>query len=584
MDPRRGAPPLFCCPLPAYPGAASRYRGTVDSTSMSSEQPRAHAHVEGVGAQFTAADGRTESLTGADADHLRELIVGRLRAVAAATGRTQSLRTSGDRGEHYLVVEPSGEVSVDGDDHTMTRAEVRQQAWWTHDREPVAEPDLEVEPEAAPEPAPDVAPEPGEAAPDAAAEPEVGADPADEPAGEPADEPAAAELPVADEIGRPYGDPEDDDDPFDETVPSSYQPLASAPRFFYPSDPVLDPAPVATATAVDPAGPTPAVIHPEDAVTAGAPSVPGAPRNATTRPSFIDPAPEHPALITGWRAVLHRLGVPVGPSPAERERAEREKEVSRQWAGCRTIAVANGKGGVGKTMSTAVLSAVFARHGGGNVLAWDNNDTRGTLGWRTEQGDYDTTIRDLLPEAERLLEATASVSDIARYVHHQSIDRYDVLRSNPELLAADQRITTADFDLLMQVAARYYRMVIFDSGNDESADRWLRMIDSAHQLVVPTLSAPESAESAALLLDALRRRDAHSRRLADEAVVIVSQSEKSSAAAVQEIADGFEGHVRAVAVIPFDDALKAGRIRYDSLQPRTRDAWLRAAAAVAAGL
>jgi hypothetical protein len=30
-----------------------------------------------------------------------------------------------------------------------------------------------------------------------------------------------------------------------------------------------------------------------------------------------------------------------------------------------------------------------------------------------------------------------------------------------------------------------------------------------------------------------------------------------------------------------DDALKAGRIRYDALQPKTRDAWMQAAAAVA---
>ena len=56
-------------------------------------------------------------------------------------------------------------------------------------------------------------------------------------------------------------------------------------------------------------------------------------------------------------------------------------------------------------MTTAMLAAVYARHGGGNVLAWDNNDTRGTLGWRTEQGFYDTTIRDLLPAAPHLLAA-----------------------------------------------------------------------------------------------------------------------------------------------------------------------------------
>ncbi|MET0295943.1 MAG: AAA family ATPase, partial [Microbacterium sp.] len=302
------------------------------------------------------------------------------------------------------------------------------------------------------------------------------------------------------------------------------------------------------------------------------------------RPSFITPAVGQPKPIAGWRGFLARIGLPVGPSRAQLERASWEQDVSLQWAGCRTIAVANGKGGVGKTMTTAMLAAVFARHGGGNVLAWDNNDTRGTLGWRTEQGLYDTTLRDLLPEATRLLEPTSSVSEIARFVHHQATDRYDVLRSNPELLAMDQRITTADFDLLMQVAARYYRLVIFDSGNDESADRWLRMIDSSYQLVVPTLAAPESAESAALLLDALRRRDEHSKRLADEATVIVSQSERSSLAAVSAIAEKFAGHVRAVEIIPFDHGLKSGPLRFDGLQSATRDAWVRAAAAVARGL
>ena len=79
----------------------------------------------------------------------------------------------------------------------------------------------------------------------------------------------------------------------------------------------------------------------------------------------------------------------------------------------------------------------------------------------------------------------------------------------------------------MQVAARYYRMVVFDSGNDESAERWLRMVDASHQHVLPTLAAPESAESAALLLDALRQRDARSAALADHAVVVVTQAEQT---------------------------------------------------------
>lgn len=340
---------------------------------------------------------------------------------------------------------------------------------------------------------------------------------------------------------------------------------------------------------------SPAAPGPDDAATAG-PSQQGeevnteAPGHDSLRNGRAPEPLTHRSFIEevapagsrgGWSGLLARLG--FRPSPTDLARKDNERAVAQQWAGCRTIAVANGKGGVGKTMTTAMLAAVFARHGGGNVLAWDNNDTRGTLGWRTEQGSYDTTIKDLLPAASDLLSAGAGVSDIARYVHHQSVDRYDVLRSNPELLAAHQRIAATDFDLLMQVAAHYYRVVVFDSGNDESAERWLRMVDSTHQLVVPTLATAESAESASLLLDALRERDDRSRYLAQNAVVIVTEAEPNARAA-RRIADGFEGLVRAVERIPFDPALKSGPLRFDDLRPHARDAWTRTGAAVARGL
>lgn len=69
------------------------------------------------------------------------------------------------------------------------------------------------------------------------------------------------------------------------------------------------------------------------------------------------------------------------------------------------------------------------------------------------------------------------------------------------------------------------------------------MVDNSYQLVIPTLATPESAESAALLPDAPRGRDERSRLLADRAVVVVTQSEPSAAAAFR-IADGFRDHAR----------------------------------------
>ncbi len=287
----------------------------------------------------------------------------------------------------------------------------------------------------------------------------------------------------------------------------------------------------------------------------------------------------------GFRGALARAGMPVSPSASElRERAELDA-VSRHWAGPRTIAIVNGKGGANKTPTTALLSAVFARNGGSGVLAWDNNETRGTLGWRTEKDDHDSTVQSLLPATDQLMSAGARTADIGHFVHHQNADKYDVLRSNPTMLATEQRISTADFDRLHTVATKFYRLVIIDSGNDESAERWLRMIDHTDQLVIATTALGEHAEAGALLLEALLQRDAHSARLAREAVVIVSQSERTGPAAdVRRVAAGFRPLARSAVTIPFDPEMHGGRLSFESLAPRTRRAWLHAAAAVAEGL
>ncbi|MCY7287331.1 MAG: AAA family ATPase [Cryobacterium sp.] len=324
---------------------------------------------------------------------------------------------------------------------------------------------------------------------------------------------------------------------------------------------------------------------PELQAPAERPNGPDLPMRRDGRASFITEERREPAASEGWRGALARAGIHVQASEAEQQRRRYVQAVSQHWAGPRRIAVVNGKGGVGKTVTNAMLAAVFARNGGAGVLAWDNNDTRGTLGWRTEKGPHEATVQDLLPATEQLLSPAAQVSDLARFVHHQTQDKYDVLRSNPELLATGQRITQEDFDALHQVAAKYFRMVFFDSGNDESAPRWLRMIDHTDQLVVATTALGEPAESGALLLEALEARDEHSARLARSAVVVVLQSERQGTRAdAQRIANGFSGLARIAVTIPFDRALHGGALRFDAIGTATQNAWLRAGAAVAAGL
>ena len=306
---------------------------------------------------------------------------------------------------------------------------------------------------------------------------------------------------------------------------------------------------------------------------------------AVPRRSFLDQqAAEEPAR-QGWRGRLTRLGLRVRPGSAERSERADILAVSQHWPGPRTIAIVNGKGGAGKTPTTILLSAVLARYGGAGVLAVDLNQTRGTLGWRTEQGSHTATVLDLLPETDRLLGTGAQAADLARFVHHQTSDRYDVLRSQPLELAASQRLTTDDVDALHAVASKYYRLILIDSGNDESDAVWQRMIDHTTQVVVATTTRDDHAEAGALLLEALERRNPASAALAGQAVVIVSRADPGAKSAdLRRIIDGYRGLARDVVAIPHDPAMVGGRLLYSALRPATQRAWLAAAAAVARGL
>ncbi|HEY8589095.1 MAG TPA: AAA family ATPase, partial [Naasia sp.] len=142
---------------------------------------------------------------------------------------------------------------------------------------------------------------------------------------------------------------------------------------------------VTEATAATPDSiPSSSTDSPESLATVPGTSATTGPR-APARSSFVasaTPTATSPTPIT-------RLGIRMKPTAAQAQEAAAVRATSKHWGGCRSIAIVNGKGGVGKTMTAAMLAAVFARNGGGSVLAWDNNDTRGTLGWRTEASSHD---------------------------------------------------------------------------------------------------------------------------------------------------------------------------------------------------
>ncbi|PHP52466.1 MinD/ParA family ATP-binding protein [Actinomyces ruminis] len=348
----------------------------------------------------------------------------------------------------------------------------------------------------------------------------------------------------------------------------------------------VGPSPYTPVQHSHPIGPTtPSYAQPQYTQPVGPPvpeyQQPVPPQSAA--PSFLSSTAASGPRPTGLRAVAARLGLKMQATDSERQQWLDERTVAQHWPGPRTIAVLNGKGGAGKTPTSILLAGFFARLGSGSVVAADGNVTRGTLGWRTEQGPHTATILDMVPEIDRLMDPSARNGDVAAFTHHQTVDQFDVLRSNPLLLSTEQKLTPSQLDGIQRVLTRYYRLIVWDTGNDEGDELWLRIVSHADQIVVATTTRADHAEAGRLLLEGLAARDERGAALARNSVVVVSQADKEERRA-SALVDGFAATAREVVTVPYDAAMREQWLRSDKLAPATRAAWLHAAAAVARGL
>ncbi|WP_309134608.1 chromosome partitioning protein [Cellulomonas sp.] len=302
-------------------------------------------------------------------------------------------------------------------------------------------------------------------------------------------------------------------------------------------------------------------------------------------------AARHPAhsgpAEQGWQRTVRRLtfgAVAPAPGRAERLRRSQVEAVRRTFDGPRTVVVVNPKGGAHKTTATMLLAATFGLHRGGYTLAWDNNETRGTLGWRSSHADHTRTAVDLLHALPDLTgRGTLRIGDLDSYVRTQQDEQFDVLASD-ENAASVSSVDAQSFRSLHSVLAQFYRVLVVDTGNNMRASNWRAAVDTADQLVVVSTLREDTAQSAAWALDALRATGHE--ELVRQAVTILSFPEpKVDKDLRQRLRSHFGALTRAVVEVPHDRALVAGGpIRHSALRPSTRDAWLRATAVVADGL
>ncbi|WP_426514919.1 MinD/ParA family ATP-binding protein [Dactylosporangium sp. McL0621] len=295
--------------------------------------------------------------------------------------------------------------------------------------------------------------------------------------------------------------------------------------------------------------------------------------------------PADPVASRGVRGALAKgtLGlVAVTPGRREQEYRQEVEMVRRNFGGLRQVTVVNPKGGAGKTVAVLLLAMTFGQKRGGYVLAWDNNETQGTLGMRAQQDFHNRTVRDLMHDLGNFKGAQGRVGDLSQYVRAQGEGMFDVLASD-ESATAGEMLTADAFGEIRDVVSRFYKLIVVDTGNNVRAENWQAAIDATDQLVVTMSARNDSAETASRMLDHLEQ---HGRqRLVRQAVTVVSMPPSRRHVDVPAITRHFAARTRTVLIVPYEKFIDSGEpIRYPGLTSASRDAWLKVAAAVSEGL
>ena len=362
-----------------------------------------------------------------------------------------------------------------------------------------------------------------------------------------ADDTATIQLKLGDQSWRPAGSP----DPVDAAASAPAEDTTAAPQ------PVTDAGSAAYTAERTEAGP-----HADDLITA---------RSKGQRQKV--------KASSGLRRAFG-----MGPGRSERLERERADRIARPLGGRKTIMVINTKGGGGKTLVTLMLASYLGRYRSGSVLAWDNNETEGTLGMRAPSQSHHRTVVDLLGALPTIAnDPNAGTSELEHWVREQRGLNFDVLASADDDEAM-RIIGEQEFESLHTQLSRFYRMIVIDTGNNRLAPNWLAAAQRADMLVFATSLKDDTSVVAAKNLDALvamGRQD-----LVRNAVCVISHtSAKGDPGAGVHTREHFEQWVREVVDIPYDPALAPGlHLDPTKIDKRTHEACMEMAASVVDGL
>lgn len=280
--------------------------------------------------------------------------------------------------------------------------------------------------------------------------------------------------------------------------------------------------------------------------------------------------PEVPQKATrGWRSWFG-----LKPSQSEADEFRDLATVKTVFRRPVTVMVANPKGGSGKTPTSVLLAGAFGLHRGGGVVAWDNNELRGTMPDRTFS-PHRRNVHDMLAKLEQLRWSTSQFTDLAYFLNHQDTGNFYALGSAQH---AGHVVTGQNFRQVHELFARYFQVIVVDTGNNEAAPNWTAAAAEADCLVVPTKWRKDSLIPAARMLESLQDTNPG---LLDRTVIAATNGPEDSQKGVKASGASWFGSNHPIVEIPTDPHIaEGGVIDYSLLHKDTRRAALRLAAEV----
>ena len=315
--------------------------------------------------------------------------------------------------------------------------------------------------------------------------------------------------------------------------------------------------------------------------------VPREPSGPVPRPEDLL-LPDRPAITEapaqwGWRGRVNRLSAgAIKPTPKPAELADRQavQDIQRGFSRPMTVVVIQPKGGAGKTPTAIGLASALGASRGGYVVAWDDNETRGTLAVRVGNRDsQQTTVWDLLGELASFERADARVGDLGYYVRSQGEAYFDALVSDDHPAHMAQ-IGEDEFHRIHAVLQRFYRLIVIDTGNNVRSPNWQAAVNAADVVVIPSTYQRDVGYSGSWVLDHLIQTGRE--ELAEHAVTVLTAADPDPDRKVRkELLHHFGARTQNVVEIPHDTHIATGGpMHWNRLNAETRRAWIQLGAVV----